>query len=149
MSTPRSSAVSPPGGRVASEAREGTGAGGVGVLVAFEDEHRLYALTIARAIRALRPCAAVTTTEPAMLETVVPRLAPDLVFSSAADPLGPERALAWFELPTEPSRPANMRIGARRTTLHNPGLEALLSAVDEAGRHARTERREVSRVGRR
>ncbi|CAN5626839.1 hypothetical protein BH24ACT20_BH24ACT20_00480 [soil metagenome] len=109
----------------------------VRVLVAFDDEHRAFREVISEAIRVLRPELEVAVTEPAALGTEAPRLDPVLVVSGAPTS-GPDDDLAWFELPTDPTLPATIRFGSRRTVCLNPGLLELLSAVDEARRLAST-----------
>lgn len=109
----------------------------VRVLVAFDDEHRAFREVISEAIRVLRPELEVAVTEPAALGTEAPRLDPVLVVSGAPAS-GPDDDLAWFELPTDPTLPATIRFGSRRTVCLNPGLLELLSAVDEARRLAST-----------
>lgn len=109
----------------------------VRVLVAFDDEHRAFREVISEAIRSLRPELEVAAMEPAEIGIEGVRLDPVLVVSGASAS-GPDDDLAWFELPTDPTSPATIRLGGRRSVCVKPGLHELLSAVDEARRLATT-----------
>ncbi len=108
------------------------------MLVATEDEYRAYREVIAAGIGTLRPGAEVTTVELDRLEGELARLDPEVVVCSRPDPAGPGVRRAWIELSLNPTRPARISLGGRRSESTNLTLEELLVVIDEAERFFRT-----------
>lgn len=101
------------------------------ILIAFEDEYRVYREAIAGAIRVLRPHAQGETAGLEALAEEVERLDPHLVICSRPNTVDPGGRPAWVELPTDPTRPARVCVGGRYSARTNPTLEVLLGVVDE------------------
>ena len=108
------------------------------VLVAFEDEYRVYRDAIARSIRLYRPHVEVKAIGLDELGDEVARLDPQLVVCSQPNTVEPNGRPAWFELPATPKRLAEICIDGERSKATNPTLEQLLQVVDETERLART-----------
>ncbi len=66
------------------------------------------------------------------------RFDPHLVVSSRPYDVAPSGRPAWFELPPDPARWAEICLDGQTFELANPALEELLWAVDETERLART-----------
>ena len=108
------------------------------VLVAFEDEYRVYRDAIARSIRLHRPRVEVAVAELVRLGDEVARLDPHLVVCSRPNTVEPNGRPAWFELPPVPDRSAEICVDGERSETPNPALGELLRVVDETERLART-----------
>ncbi len=109
------------------------------MLVAIEDEYRAYREVIAAGLEALRPGAEVTTAGLDRLEVELARLDPEVVVCSGPGSLAAaEGRGAWIELSLEPTRPAKISLGGRRSESTNPTLETLLAVIDEAEGLSRT-----------
>ena len=109
------------------------------VLVAYGDEHRSLKEAVASAISQCRPDFRVTVSRPGELGTEVTRLDPVLViYGGGSGLVRQDGNRTWFELPPDPNVPATIRVGGRgQTTRINPGLQDLLSVLDEAERLVR------------
>ncbi len=59
---------------------------------------------------------------------------PHLVVCSRPNAVDPNGRLAWFELPPDPGRLAEICLDGQRSEVANPSLEKLLSVVDETER---------------
>lgn len=110
------------------------------ILIAFENEYRIYGETIARVIRELRPSIEVTVAEAGTLGEEVGRLLPELVISSRAKSLSLACKPAWIELSLEHGRPSRICVGGGCSESQDLTLGELLSVVDEAQRLSGTER---------
>ena len=110
------------------------------VLIAYEDTHRVYADAMRHAIRALRPDAEVATCGVAELGAGVGGLDPDLVVSSRPNAVDPGGRTAWYRISPEPGEPSEVCVGGRRREVVNPGMEVLLSVLDETGESVRAGR---------
>ena len=105
------------------------------VLVAFEDDYRVYGEVIVSAIRSTRShldVAAVAGIRD--LEAEVARFDPHLVISSSRQPpllSGQHSRLSWVELSVDPNRPSLICIDGHRWESFNPSLQELLDVVDE------------------
>jgi hypothetical protein len=106
------------------------------VLVAME--LRSYTEVIAHAIQTLRPHLQVMVSEPGVLSPKVAHLAPDLVVCGQRDTLASDGYgnRTWVELSDETHQPAEIYLGGRRSKILKPGLEELLSVVDQTERIA-------------
>lgn len=116
----------------ADDIREGE----VRVLIAMEDRHRAYRETIESAIRAYRPRVEVAVSGLDALQEEVARLEPGVLISSRLPDAGLAgfAGPAWIELAVEPEQPTRICVGGRLSEMCNPGLEELLSVIDEAER---------------
>ena len=103
------------------------------VLLAFEEEYRLYGEALADAIRTFRSYVQVALTNTARLEAEVERFDPQLVICSSPIPSNPvdPQLIASIELFPEPYQPSSFRVGERHWQSSNPMLGETLSAVDE------------------
>jgi hypothetical protein len=110
------------------------------VLIAYEDTHRVYAEAMRHAIRGLRPGAEVASCGIAELRAGVGGFDPDLVVSSRPNAVDPGRRTAWYTLSPEPDAPSEVCVGGRRREVENPGMEVLLSVLDETGESVRAGR---------
>lgn len=113
---------------------------GVRVLIAYEDSHRVYADAMRSALRGLRPDAEVAACGIDELGAGVKGFDPDLVVSSRPNTVEPGRRTAWYALSPEPDEPSEVCVGGRRREAENPGMEGLLSVLDETEELVRTGR---------
>lgn len=110
------------------------------VLLAFEDEYRVYMEAMAAALRTFRSDVEVALTDGRSLEAELERFDPQLLISSPPLPENPvdEELLARIELSPEPEQASRFRVGERRWETTNPTLGEILPMVDEAKRIFRT-----------
>jgi hypothetical protein len=112
---------------------------GTRVLVAFKASHRVYQDAIAEAIRERRPHIEVMTAGPEEFEAEMGRFDPHLVICSLPNTVPPNPRPAWVEFfSLDPELLAAICLDGEYYELDNPGLDELLSVVDEAGRLAQT-----------
>jgi len=114
--------------------------GDVRVLIAYEDSQSVYADAMRHAIRGLRPGAEVATCGVAELGAGVGGLDPDLVVSSRPNAVDPGGRTAWYRISPEPGEPSEVCVGGRRREVVNPGMEVLLSVLDETDESVRAGR---------
>jgi hypothetical protein len=117
---------------------EEEGKGMTQILVAFEDEYRVYRDAIARSLRLYRPHVEVAVADLDKLGDEVARLDPELVVCSRPNTVEPNGRPAWFELSPTPDQLAEICINGEHFKTTNPALEELLRVVDETERLART-----------
>jgi hypothetical protein len=111
----------------------------VRVLIAFEEEYRIYQDAIASTFRLLRPHVEVLVAELGALEAKVAHLGPHLVICSRPkNAVGAGDTPAWLKLPTGRDRSAELWLGGEYSEMDDPGLDGLLRIVDEAERLVRT-----------
>ena len=110
------------------------------ILLAFEDEYRVYVEAIAAALRTFRPDVEVALTDGRSLQAELERLDPQLLISGPPLPENPvdEELVARIELSPEPSQASRFRVGERYWESTNPTLGEILPVVDEAKRLSRT-----------
>jgi hypothetical protein len=101
------------------------------VLVAFEDDYRVYRETVAAAVRVLRPSAEVESTTIEALEEELERFDPQLVICGGHKEVESGSRLAWIELPVDPTLPTKVSVGGCYLERTNPTVEALLEVIDE------------------
>jgi hypothetical protein len=103
------------------------------MLLAFDEEYRVYRDVIAGALRALRPRAKVSTStlEELGANRGVRPGPRDQHASNSVDPGGRH---AWVELSVDPLRPTKICVGGCRSERTNPSVEMLLTVVDEVER---------------
>ena len=111
------------------------------VLLAFEENYRVYGQAMAAAIRQFRPDVEVAVVEGDDLESEVERSDPQLVICSPPVPENPvDERLARIELSPEPDQPSRFRVGDRHWETTNPALGEILPVVDETKRLRREAR---------
>jgi hypothetical protein len=105
----------------------------VRVLLAFEEEYRLYGEAVATAIRTFRSYVQVATTNTDELEAEVERFGPQLLICSSPIPSNPvdPQLIGSIELSPESDKPSRFRVGERHWESTNPTMGETLSAVDE------------------
>jgi hypothetical protein len=113
------------------------------VLVALEDEYRVYRDMIAAGIAVLHPHAEVETFGLDDLGEQVRRFDPQVVVCSHPNAVDPGGRLAWVELPLDPTRPTKICIGGRYSELSSPALEVLLKVIEETEKLEQTEGKRV------
>jgi hypothetical protein len=101
------------------------------VLVAFEDDYRIYAGVIAAAIRILCPHAEVESASLDALGESIKHFDPELVICSRPNTVDPGGRIAWVELSVDPTLPTKVCVGGRYSESTNPELEVLLAVIDE------------------
>jgi hypothetical protein len=106
------------------------------VLVAFEHARSVYAQTIARAIRQLRPGLEVRSGSLGELDRELEGFEPHVVVCSRAKDAHPGTRGAWVHIPTEEGLPeeeklASICLDGERWRTDGPPLSELLAVVDE------------------
>ena len=103
------------------------------VLLAFEEEYRVYLEAIAKAIHAFRSHHEVALANTQELEAEVERFNPQLVICSSPIPSNPvdPQLIASIELSPEPEQASRFRVVEQRWESTNPTLGEILSVVDE------------------
>jgi hypothetical protein len=103
------------------------------ILLAFEEEYRVYVDAVANAIRTFRSHVEVALTNTEDLEAEVERLDPQLVICSSPIPSNPvdPQLISAIELSPDPDQASRFRVGERRWETTNPTLGETLSVVDE------------------
>jgi hypothetical protein len=109
------------------------------VLVAFEDVRSVYASTIARAIRELRPGLEVRSTVLAELDRELGGFDPHVVVCSQPNGEHPSTRGAWVHIPTQDGaqddeRLAGICLDGERWRIDGPPLSELLGVLDETHR---------------
>jgi hypothetical protein len=108
------------------------------ILVAFEEDYRVYRDVIAAGIRILRPHAEVETTSLEALGERIERFDPELVICGGHEAVDLGGRLAWVELSVDPTQLAKVHIGGRCSERTNPTLEVLVAVIDEVEELIRT-----------
>jgi hypothetical protein len=122
------------------------GLGEIRVLVAFEDDYRVYRDVIASAISISRPHIEVATAGLGTLTEEMLRFDPQMVVCSLPNTLDPTGKLAWVELSLDSVYPARVYLAGRYSERRShPALEMLLEVIDEAEEIVRTTMRLQSR----
>jgi hypothetical protein len=110
------------------------------ILISYEDDYRVYADALERAIRGLRPGAEVATCRLAVIGERLASFDPHLVVSSRPNTVDPGGRAAWYRLSAEPDEPSEACLGGRYWQRPNPLLEELLSFIDEVEEFVARER---------
>ena len=112
------------------------------VLLAFEEEYRVYSEAVADAIRIFRSHFEVALTNTEELEAEVERFDPHLVICSSPIPSNPvePQLTGSIELSPDPDQPSSFRVGERHWESTNPTLGEILWVVDETNLLYRTSR---------
>ncbi len=103
------------------------------MLVAIEDDYRVYRETIAAGLRILRPHAEVKDAPLEALEEELERFDPQVVICGGHADVEPDDRLIWIELSLDPTQPTKISIYGRHLERTNPTVEELLKAIDEVG----------------
>ena len=103
------------------------------VLLAFEEEYRVYGQALADAIRGFRSYVQVAITDTGGMEAQEERFDSQLVICSSPIPSNPvdPTLIGSIELSPEPDQASRFRLGGRRWESTNPTLDEILSVVDE------------------
>lgn len=102
------------------------------VLVAFEDEYRVYGAAITGAVRRARPTdEVVVTAEIGVLERQVRSFAPHLVISSLPAPTNRGEWFSWVYLSSDPNRTSEICVEGKRRESLNPSLGELFGVLEE------------------
>jgi hypothetical protein len=101
------------------------------ILIAFEDEFRVYQGTIAATIRILRPHSEVETTGLEVLGEKVESFDPRVVISSQPRIASSDGVSAWIELCIDPAQPTKIYAGERCSEMFNPTVDKLVAVLDE------------------
>jgi hypothetical protein len=109
-------------------AREGVA---IRILVALEDDYRVYRETIAAGLRILRPRAETKSVRLEALEEEIERFEPQVIISSGHTAVHSGGRLAWIELSLDPTSATKICVRGRRFERTNPSLEELLELLDE------------------
>jgi len=110
----------------------GSGRIQIRVLVAFEDEYRVYGAAITGAVRRARSTYEVENVESGVLETEVRRFAPHLIISSLPTPTNYSGEwFSWVRLSSDPNRPSEICLEGKRRESLNPSLGELLCVLEE------------------
>src|SRR5215204_3837671 len=109
----------------------GSGRIQIRVLVAFEDEYRVYGAAITGAVRRARSTYEVENVESGVLETEVRRFDPHLIISSLPAPTNSSEWFSWVRLSPDPNRPSEICVEGNRRESWNPSLGELLCVLEE------------------
>ena len=119
-----------------SGSRGSEGAVKMRILIAVEDERRVYREALGSAIEEWRPRLEVAVCRFGEFEGQLQRLEPQVVICGRFRMEEPgDDTLAWVELsldPLDPNQPTKIRMGQSRWDIHNPSLKDLLWVIDEA-----------------
>jgi|SRR5215208_4441519 hypothetical protein len=110
------------------------GAVTIRILVALEDDYRVYRETIAVGIRILRPQAETKSVELEALEEEIKRFAPQVVIYSGHETVDSSDSLAWIELSVDPTSSTKITVGGCCIERTNPTLKELLELIDRVVR---------------
>jgi hypothetical protein len=102
------------------------------VLVAYENDKRIYRDAVTMGIQHARPHVEVTVVDLQTLEEGVARFAPHLVICSPSIQIDPVMScrVAWVELSPHPERPSKICVEEQPRELLNPSFEELIAVVD-------------------
>ena len=101
------------------------------ILIAFEENYRVYRDTIRTAIQQFRSHLEVEVVDLGSLEAEVRRLDPHLVICSRPNTVNLGGRAAWLTLSPSPDEPSEFCLNGRRSEIENPSLKELLAVIDE------------------
>ena len=102
------------------------------VLVALEDDYRLYREMIAAGLQILRKDAKVECATLEALKEELERFDPEVIICSGHKDVEPGDGRVWIELTLDTTLPAKVSVDRGRTLeLTNPTVEQLLKVIDE------------------
>jgi hypothetical protein len=108
------------------------------VLVAYEDEYRVYREVIAAGIQILRPHLEVDTSSLEALGERIERFDPHLVICSQPNTVDSGGRPAWVEHSVDHLRPSTICVGGNCSERADPSLEILLEVIDEVEKLVQT-----------
>jgi hypothetical protein len=101
------------------------------ILVALEDDYRVYRETITASLRILRPRAETKSVELKALEEEINRFEPQVVIYSGPEAVDSRGSPAWIELSVDPTSSTKITVKGCRFERTNPTLEELLELIDQ------------------
>ena len=105
------------------------------VLIAMEEEYRIYRAVMASGLEAMRPRLQVATTGLQSFQERLRLLEPQVVICGGKAFARSEGPLVWMDLAFDADaplqRPAKICVEDRCLEVHNPDLDYLLSVIDE------------------
>ena len=103
------------------------------VLLAYEEEYRVYGEALANDIHTFRSHHEVALTNTQELEAQVERFDPQLVICTSPIPSSPvaPQLIASMELSPDPDQASRFRVGEQHWESTNPTLGEILSVVDD------------------
>ena len=101
------------------------------ILVAFEDDYRVYREVIAAGISILRPHVEVETASLEALGERIEHFNPELVICGGHEATPSGGTAAWVEIPLDPLQPAKLWVGERYSERSNTTVEELVAVIDE------------------
>jgi hypothetical protein len=104
------------------------------ILVALEDEYRIYREMTAAAILILRPRVEVETTGLDAFEEQIARFHPQVVICSWPNTIDLGDRPTRVELSLDPTQPTKVWVSGRYSELSSPALDALLGVIEETER---------------
>jgi hypothetical protein len=104
------------------------------VLVAFEDEYRVYGAAITGAVRRARPSDEVVNAEIGVLKREIRSFQPHLIISSLPAPTNLDEWFSWVHLSPDPNRTSEIYVEGNRRESLNPNLGELLCVLEETER---------------
>ena len=107
-------------------------------MIVYEDSHRAYGEALEGAVQGLRPGAEVLLVQARELTGEVERFDPHLVVSGLPNSVDPGGRTAWVTLSEDPEEPSEVCVGGRRRGMQNPGMEELLTVLDETAELVQT-----------
>ena len=107
------------------------GAVSIRILVALEDDYRVYRETIAAGIRILRPRAEAKSVELKALEDEVERFKPQVVIYSGPTIVDTDSSPAWVNLSVDPTSSTKISVRGYCFERTNPTLEELLELIEQ------------------
>jgi hypothetical protein len=105
------------------------------VLIAMQEEYRIYREAMAGSLRAMRPYLEVASADPTEFEERLESLKPQVVICGGRSFARRKWAIAWVDLAFDSvaslQRPARIWVDSRYREVLNPGFEDLVSLIDE------------------
>ena len=110
------------------------------ILIAMEEDYRIYRAVMSSGLHAMRPSLQVTTAGPEEFEERLKSFKPQVVICGGEQAFArSEGPLAWMDLAFDSvvplQRPARIWVGDSCREIPNPDLGDLLSVIDEVAEH--------------
>lgn len=110
---------------------EGQETSDIRILVAFEENYRVYREVIAAGLRILHPRYQVETSTLEAIKERVECFQPQVVISYGLQDAEEWDTFGWIELNIDPTDPTKIRLGERRWELTNPTLKELDEILEQ------------------
>lgn len=101
------------------------------LLIAYEDDHRVYSGVMERVLRDSRPHLEVEAVRMRELGVAIERIDPHVVLCERPNTARLGGRGAWIKLSHEPDEPSEVCLDGQRWELDNPGIEQLLAIIDK------------------